>query len=107
MVVSSQILNRDVDASRLAPDTGHTGGDWRREKRSWAGILLGAAPITSLESHSGPGWLRLSLSPDSATKSPLLSAMPVSLGTFLKGNYTHNTPLNWHPLIIERHDLQQ
>ena len=32
MVVSSQILNRDVDASRLAPDTGHTGGDWRREE---------------------------------------------------------------------------
>ena len=59
MVVSSQILNRDVDASRLAPDTGHTGGDWRREKRSWAGILLGAAPITSLECWRVPGVCQL------------------------------------------------
>ena len=62
-----------------APDTGERE---RERERSWAGILLGAAPITSLESHSC--WLAPSL----LTQQHSQPSQGASLGAILKGDFS-------------------
>ena len=66
-----------LQSEQVVVSTGRCGRSRHRREReregSWAGILLGAAPITSLESHCStllhraPQLLAGSVSPDSAT----------------------------------------
>ena len=78
----------------------------RERERSWAGILLGAAPITSLESHScWPGLAPSLLTQQHSVSLPALSAS--QSWNYFKGKLEDSTPSNWHPLIIGRHDLHQ